>query len=358
MGGRGRAHPRGGWTSTAGPTGAARSSGTPARDELDTSILLHAGSGFDVGARMSSTMDALRAELGAGPLLYRYSGRGEGGGGVRRVSFWAVSALHACGRTDEARALMDELVPLANDVGVLAEMIDPADGTFLGNLPQGLSHLALIGAALDLEQEPEAARQAERRVTRDPLPSRYRSLRRRSQDALGRGDGVGSAPPSGPAADEPAQGQQPAPGRAVPREGLHRVLGTGRGEPADRRSARADLPLVHADRPDDRSATVPPLGPGAVQQHRGQLRARQQREDEAVAVQALADAAAGLEQAGVAQARPAGGGPVVPAGWAPPAVARVVRVVGVVLVVGVVPPSPEPGHAPECPTASALTLRA
>jgi len=135
----------------------------PGTDELDTSILLHAGSGFDVGPRMSSTIDALRAELGAGPLLYRYTGAAKEEAAFVAPSFWTVSALHAVGRTYEARALMDELVPLANDVGVLAEMIDPADGAFLGNLPQGLSHLALIGAALDLEEEPEVVREARRR---------------------------------------------------------------------------------------------------------------------------------------------------------------------------------------------------
>jgi GH15 family glucan-1,4-alpha-glucosidase len=132
----------------------------PGTDELDTSILLHAGSGFDVGPRMSSTVDALRAELGSGPLLYRYTGAAKEEGAFVASSFWAVSALHAVGRTSEAWALMEELVPLANDVGVLAEMVDPADGSFLGNLPQGLSHLALIGAALDLQEESEAVRQA------------------------------------------------------------------------------------------------------------------------------------------------------------------------------------------------------
>ena len=132
----------------------------PGTDELDTSILLHASSGFDVGPRMSSTIDALRAELGAGPLLYRYTGAAKEEAASVAPSFWAVSALHAVGRTVQARALMDELVPLCNDVGVLAEMIDPADGAFLGNLPQGLGHLALIGAALDLEEEPAVFREA------------------------------------------------------------------------------------------------------------------------------------------------------------------------------------------------------
>ncbi|WP_231998278.1 glycoside hydrolase family 15 protein [Mycobacterium sp. 1245499.0] len=125
----------------------------PGSGQLDASILLHAGSGFDRGERMSATIDALRRELGCGPLLFRFSGARdeEREGAFVACSFWAVSALHHVGRTSEARDLMAELVELTNDVGVLPEMIDADDRSFMGNLPQGLSHLALIGAALDLE---------------------------------------------------------------------------------------------------------------------------------------------------------------------------------------------------------------
>lgn len=120
----------------------------PGSDALDASILLHAISGFDRGERMSATLDALREELGAGPWLHRYSGSAGEEGAFVACSFWMVSALTLCGRSDEAHALMDELMVTANDVGVLAEMVAPRTCDLLGNLPQALSHLALVNAAI------------------------------------------------------------------------------------------------------------------------------------------------------------------------------------------------------------------
>ncbi len=122
----------------------------PGTDALDVSVLLHARSGFDTGERMSRTVDALRAELGAGPLLHRYSGMPSAEGAFVACAFWGVTALALVGRTDEARDWMEELLALANDVGVWPEMIEPGSGDFLGNLPQALSHLALVQAALTL----------------------------------------------------------------------------------------------------------------------------------------------------------------------------------------------------------------
>jgi len=115
-------------------------------DGLDASVLLGAITGFDRGERMSSTLDAVAVELSAGPHLFRYTGMASEEASFVACSFWRVTALHLCGRTDEAAGLLEQLVGQTNDVGLLAEMIDPSTGDFMGNLPQALSHLALLHA--------------------------------------------------------------------------------------------------------------------------------------------------------------------------------------------------------------------
>jgi GH15 family glucan-1,4-alpha-glucosidase len=126
-------------------------------EHLDASLLLAVLAKYDRAdsPRLLGTVDAVRSELGRGPLLHRYTDDdglpGEDGGFVA-CSFWLVEALARQGRVDEAVALMDEVVSLTNDVGLFAEEINSETGEFLGNFPQGLSHLALINAAVALAQ--------------------------------------------------------------------------------------------------------------------------------------------------------------------------------------------------------------
>ena len=119
------------------------------REELDASLLLGVLLGYDAGhPDRLRTVEAIRRELGRGPLLSRYTGddglRG-GEGAFLCCSFWLADALARIGRRDEGTALMDELVALANDVGLSRRRSTRSRASF-GQHPQGLVHLALITA--------------------------------------------------------------------------------------------------------------------------------------------------------------------------------------------------------------------
>nr|WP_238560151.1 glycoside hydrolase family 15 protein [Sphingomonas sp. Mn802worker] len=125
----------------------------PGSDKLDASLALAVRFGFDGRERLKLTLEAIDRDLGAGPFHYRYTGMDAEEGCFLACSFWMVEAWADLGFRDEARARLDRLTAaLSHGNGVLSEMIDPASGAFLGNLPQGLSHLAHVMAIATLNE--------------------------------------------------------------------------------------------------------------------------------------------------------------------------------------------------------------
>lgn len=118
--------------------------------EVDASLTLAARFGFNRRERLSQTMDAIDSELGAGPFHYRYTGSKKEEGCFLACSFWMVEARVSLGQKEKAGTMFDAVLAGLGDAETYPEMIDPKSGAFIGNIPQGLTHLALVHAAAAL----------------------------------------------------------------------------------------------------------------------------------------------------------------------------------------------------------------
>lgn len=109
---------------------------------------------------MRSTIEAIARDLTHDGLVLRYrTDQGLNADGLSGhegtfviCSFWLVSALARAGEIERAETLFERLAGYANDLGLLAEEIDPASGELLGNFPQAFSHIGLITAAWEIDQ--------------------------------------------------------------------------------------------------------------------------------------------------------------------------------------------------------------
>ena len=127
-------------------------------EDLDASSLMLTITGFLAGddPRMKATIDAIARRLtDERGLVYRYLARdglaGEEGTFVL-CTFWLAQAQALAGDVEAATATFERAVSAINDVGLLAEEVDPGNGEMLGNFPQAFSHIGLVNAAWAITQ--------------------------------------------------------------------------------------------------------------------------------------------------------------------------------------------------------------
>jgi Glycosyl hydrolases family 15 len=93
-------------------------------------------------------------------LVYRYlahDGLAGEEGTFLLCTFWLAQAQALAGELDQATATFERAVAAINDVGLLAEEVDPGSGEMIGNFPQAFSHIGLINAAWAIAQAQESA---------------------------------------------------------------------------------------------------------------------------------------------------------------------------------------------------------
>jgi GH15 family glucan-1,4-alpha-glucosidase len=129
-------------------------------EELDAAMLMVPLVGFlpATDERVVGTVAAIEEHLMEDGFVQRYTqhrgtdvdGLPPGEGAFLACTFWLAGNYALMGRHDEARETFARLLALRNDVGLLSEEYDTAEGRLVGNFPQAFSHVPLIDTARTL----------------------------------------------------------------------------------------------------------------------------------------------------------------------------------------------------------------
>jgi GH15 family glucan-1,4-alpha-glucosidase len=133
-------------------------------DVLDSSLLLMPLEGFitPTDPLWLSMLNAMDKELVSDSLVYRYNpeatpdGLRGSEGTFSLCTFLYVDALARAGRLEDAELTFEKMNTYANHLGLFSEEIGQT-GEQLGNFPQAFTHLALINAAVSLNEHLERA---------------------------------------------------------------------------------------------------------------------------------------------------------------------------------------------------------
>jgi len=109
--------------------------------------------------RWLSTLKKIEEELVIDSLCYRYrpeiaapDGFTSKEGTFSMCTFWYVECLSRAGELEKARYYFEKMLGYANHLGLYSEQLG-FEGEHLGNFPQAFTHLGLISAALNLDQQ-------------------------------------------------------------------------------------------------------------------------------------------------------------------------------------------------------------
>lgn len=133
----------------------------PGAATVDASTLLMPLVGFisPKDPRWSSTLKRIEDELVSDSLVYRYKpdvaafdGFISHEGTFSMCTFWYVECLSRSGQLEKARFYFEKMLGYANHLGLYSEQLG-FQGEHLGNFPQAFTHLGLISAAYNLDQQ-------------------------------------------------------------------------------------------------------------------------------------------------------------------------------------------------------------